>query len=166
MAGEKLSVDDLLAKQAVLRATVEAISGDETRVKITPFVPGAGCACSHSINLDKGAITELTATDEFHDCCGQRLPVVEVAFSDDRLADIFNQLSSSAADAAASRRKAGPRRIGGGGHTEWCLFEGQDCAMRCEPGDRCCVWDCHEWTQNCIDPDYRTKPCPPWWHGL
>jgi hypothetical protein len=99
MAGEKLSVDELLAnqgKQGALRATIEAISDDTERVKVTPFIAGLGCLCDQALNIKKDQIESISTTDDVHICCGKRLLVVEISFKDSTVADLFQQLSDPA----------------------------------------------------------------------
>jgi len=99
MAGEKLSIDELLAnqeKQGAFRATIEAIPDDIDRVKVTPFIAGLGCLCDHALTIKKGEIESISTTDDVHICCGQRLLVVEISFKESTVADLFQQLSDPA----------------------------------------------------------------------
>jgi hypothetical protein len=99
MAGEKLSVDELLAnqeKQGAFRATIEAIPDDTERVKVTPFISGLGCLCDQALNIKKDQIESISTTDDVHICCGKRLLVVEVSFKDTTVADLFQQVSNPA----------------------------------------------------------------------
>lgn len=99
MARERLSVDELLARQdepGELRATIEAVPGDDEQVKVTPYVSDAGCLCSLAIAVRKDQIDSLATTDESHRCCGKTLAVVTVTFADATLTNVFGQLSNSA----------------------------------------------------------------------
>jgi len=104
MSGEdRIELDELLAQQdapAGFRATVEALAGDEERVKVTPYVAGSGCLCSSALAVKRSAIKYLTKTDEIHLCCGKQLMVVEIEFEDETLGDVFGQLLGSTPDEA------------------------------------------------------------------
>ena len=65
-------------------------------MKITPYIPGAGCLCSLSLAVEKDAIASISRTDETHLCCGKQLSVVTVSFADATVGDIFQQLINSA----------------------------------------------------------------------
>lgn len=103
MAGDRISIDDLLARQdqpGRLLVTVEALADDEKRVKVTPYIADVGCLCSRALTVNKDAIESLTTTEEVHVCCGKRLMVVEVSFVDDTLTDVFQQLADAARQTA------------------------------------------------------------------
>lgn len=111
MAGEAISLEDLLARQEQpvgLLATVEAVADRPDRVKVTPYLSQAGCQCAHSLTIPKEAIEELTTTEEFHLCCGKKLMVVQVSFSDATLADVFEQLAETAGRTSQVRERLDP----------------------------------------------------------
>ncbi len=106
LSDRRISIDDLLANQASpapFWATIEGDPNDPTSVKITPFVPGAGCACGYAITIPKDAVESIDTTDDVHVCCGQTLVVVEVAFVDATVGSIFRQLSDLAAGRGGQR---------------------------------------------------------------
>lgn len=99
MAGDRISLDDLLAQQSLpepLLATVEPIAGDADRVRITPFLTGKGCSCSSSLNVLKTHIEAVQTTGQTHLCCGKKLMVVEIVFSNPVVADVVQQLRDGA----------------------------------------------------------------------
>ncbi|MEV7526062.1 hypothetical protein [Streptomyces sp. NPDC091371] len=112
MSKERISLDDLLAEQSTLRATIERVLGDDDRVTATPFIAGSGCACAYAITIAKDSIESLSITGEVHDCCGKRLRVVEVEFTDASVADIFRQLSESSARSTPNPRLGQRRSVG------------------------------------------------------
>jgi hypothetical protein len=98
MAGEEISIDELLDKQSsssAIRATVERIEGDDSRVTITPYIQGIGCLCNRSLSVPKAAVASIRTTDDVHTCCGKQLSVVEISFGDETLEDVFKQLGSN-----------------------------------------------------------------------
>lgn len=105
MDKKTISVDDLLSQQNGLqpgfRATVKTDSDD--RVKVTPVTAGLGCSCPYAVTVDKAAIEGVVPTGDTHDCCGERLLVVEVAFVNETVADIFRQLSEASARASKNQ---------------------------------------------------------------
>ena len=110
MDKKTISVDDLLSQQNGLqpgfRATVKTDSDD--RVKVTPVTAGLGCTCPYAVTVDKAAIEGVVPTGDTHDCCGERLLVVEVAFVNDTVADIFRQLSEASARASKNQSLTTP----------------------------------------------------------
>ncbi|MDT0485355.1 hypothetical protein [Streptomyces doebereineriae] len=106
--GTQISVDELLLSQreSGLRATLEAIDSDESRVKVTPYMANLGCLCSIALNVPKAAIEALVKTSATHDCCGKLLSVVEVIFADKAYADAFSQLIKVQAVGGGSRPSA------------------------------------------------------------
>jgi hypothetical protein len=106
---ERLSVDQLLEIQShqSFKGTIEAVEGNSEAIKLTPWLPGAGCFCDMALNIPRSSIDSITMTDEVHMCCGKSLPVVEVNFVKDAtipVEDLFGQISSTAAIAAQRRR--------------------------------------------------------------
>lgn len=89
-----INIDDLLASQEQVNnhATLERIPDDDERVKVTPYVAGRGCLCDYALRIRKDAIETVATTGETHICCGKTLQVVEIAFADASLTDVFTQL--------------------------------------------------------------------------
>lgn len=115
MPNDQLTIDELLGRQSQsdrLLVTVEALPEDEERVKVTPYVANVGCLCSRALNVQKSAIESVTTTDEVHVCCGKRLLVVEVAFSDATLANIFQQITDQITDAAQQAASVSRAAVG------------------------------------------------------
>lgn len=97
MSQERISIDDLLAKQvapAKLLATVEPTDAADI-VKVTPFNAGGQCACDTALRIRKDAIDWVAPTGQFHECCGKQLMVVEVGIKDATLADVLAQLAAN-----------------------------------------------------------------------
>lgn len=155
MSRERISIDALLSQQSGLRpgtrATVKADSDD--RVKVTPVTDGEGCACSYAITVNKADIDAVTPTGDTHDCCGERLLVVEVAFANETVADIFRQLSEGSAKASQgqslvteARRKVlgGMRRRSQMGRraVPWLREDGYECD-RCLDNYDACLETCY-----------------------
>ncbi|OBK76301.1 hypothetical protein [Mycobacterium sp. 1274761.0] len=91
-----LSVDELLERQSDLPVLATIESSGEDRVAVTPVV-GGRCACSQTITVSKADIEAVVPTEDVRLCCGKRLIVAEVAFTNETVADIFRQLSQTAA---------------------------------------------------------------------
>jgi hypothetical protein len=105
---KEIKLEDLLEAQSkvVILATVEAIPESAESVKITPWVPGRGCACQYALVVPKHAIGRLVLTEERHHCCGKVLRVVEVEFREGStlpIADVFGDISRRAASALPAR---------------------------------------------------------------
>lgn len=178
MDEKAISVDDLLSQQSGLqpgfRATVKIDSDD--RVKVTPVTAGLGCACPYAVTVDKAAIEGVVPTGDTRDCCGERLLVVEVAFADETVADIFRQLSEASARSAKNQFQTTPvtpkslgrpsRRVTRGGLSraglnndpftcQECLDNYEDCLWSCynsagSPGDQFrCTGRCEEYLNRC-----------------
>lgn len=112
MTDDSITLDDLLAQQEEPdrpRVTIEAVPGDDTRVKVTPFVEGVGCLCSRALTVAKESIERLEPTGEHHVCCGHRLLVVYVTFSEPTLTDVFQQVTASIQAPAEHHEAGGPR---------------------------------------------------------
>lgn len=105
MDRQRISVDDLLARQSELRPGIRATikPEGEDRVTVSPVVAGGACTCAHKITVNKKDIADLVPTDDVSDCCGEKFIVVEVNFANETVADIFLQLSESAAKALKNR---------------------------------------------------------------
>ena len=94
------SLDELLEVQSrqEFKGTIEGIEGKPGAVKITPWVPVAGCLCHMAVVVPREAIIGVMMTEDTHFCCGKTLRVVEVDFADDAtipLQDLFNQIYAS-----------------------------------------------------------------------
>jgi hypothetical protein len=96
MPKERLSLDALLESQGAIRGSVESVPGSSDQVRVTPVQSGNGCACDRSIVIAKNEIEAVTVTDEVRDCCGKRLPVVEISFANETVASVFQQVHASA----------------------------------------------------------------------
>jgi hypothetical protein len=70
------------ASDAGFTAVIEAIPDRPEDVKVTPFVDEHGCGCDSSLELPKTMIESVTPTGKFHLCCGKRLEVVVVEFTE------------------------------------------------------------------------------------
>ena len=93
----EISLDELLAEQdkQLFLATIEAVSNQEGKVKITPWIPGRGCGCNFSLIVEKRSIGKIRLTGRQHFCCGKMLSVVEFTFKDDSVlsaTDVFADL--------------------------------------------------------------------------
>ena len=135
MAREPISLDELLTRQerAGTVCTIEAVPDKPDRVRITPFVSGPGCSCSHGMTVPKDVIESVTTTDDTKDCCGRKLTVVEVSYADPILNDVFRQLGEAARQTArvrpARRARRGRRNTETRGGT--CAFEYEHCVRNC-----------------------------------
>ena len=110
-ATKRLSVEQLLEVQSrqPFKGTIEAVEGRSETVKLTPWLPRAGCLCDMSFVIPSSAIDFVTATEEVHMCCGKSLHVVEVGFVQNatiRVEDLFGQISSKAMVAAQRQEMA------------------------------------------------------------
>jgi len=97
MSDSKRSIEDLLSRQnepSPLRVTIREVSDDETKVTVTPIVVGAGiCQCDYSLDISKDQIAAVEFTEEYVECCGARLMVVGIEFTNDTLTDVVSQLA-------------------------------------------------------------------------
>ncbi|WP_157430935.1 hypothetical protein [Actinomadura macra] len=96
MAGESISLDDLIAQQEQqgLSSIVEAVADRPDHVKITPYVVGVGPLRAHAFVVPKDAVESVTGTEESSTCCdGKESSVVELTFADPILNDVLRQLS-------------------------------------------------------------------------
>jgi hypothetical protein len=105
LATQRMSVDQLLEVQAhqPFKGTIEAMDGSPETVKLTPWLPRAGCLCDMSVAIPAASIDSLIATDDVHLCCGKSLRVVEVGFVEGAtipVKDLFDQISARALAAA------------------------------------------------------------------
>lgn len=113
-----IKLDDFLTAQSVQRsgftATVEAIPDKPTDVRITPFREEHGCGCASSFMLPKSMIRSVAPTGTFHHCCGKRLEVVVVEFTETASVPVAD-LMKRTEHAESARRPDMPPRSGGGG---------------------------------------------------
>jgi len=96
-------------------ATIEAIPDRPKDVKVTPFVPGHGCGCDSSLELPKSMIESVTPTGDFHFCCGKRLEVVAVEFSEDAALPVADVMKRATQRPEGGRGSSLP--LGGDGFT-------------------------------------------------
>lgn len=158
-----VSLDELLERQ-VHTATLATISGvpeKKDAVKVTPWLPGAGCLCHYAIVVPKRAINELKSTSHQHVCCGKLLDVVEVTFREGRgsgngvsVSEIFEQLIIHAGEVHDEDATYPPRvgarvrsTYGNGGFADLGIRTGDSsefCARRCEgdPDPEQCMCFC------------------------
>ena len=90
--GEPMELDDFLSGQSdqgsAFEATLEAIPDQPTLVKVTPFHSGYGCECASSFELARDAVQSVTPTGTYHFCCGKRLEVAVVEFTEDAVVPV------------------------------------------------------------------------------
>jgi hypothetical protein len=108
---DEISLDALLQEQEkkTLLATVEAMPGKPDMVKVTPWIPGRGCACQFAMVFQKTSIKKLTRTAHRHYCCGKMLSVVEIEIDEKAvlpLHEVFADMSMRAAFAAMQPRRS------------------------------------------------------------
>lgn len=104
-----ISLDELLASQAkpTTKAVIEAVPGDDAKIKLTPWSPGVGCSCASSIILPRSTVASVTSTGEKHFCCGKELSVVAVEFATGASLDL-NELLQQLAATSARQNIAAP----------------------------------------------------------
>lgn len=132
-----LTIDDFLASNVqafAFTATIEPAS-DGQSVKVTPWVEGE-CRCDAALVIPKSAIREVEPTKNIHVCCGKRLVVATVIFSDEgrALPGIFDQLLERRLGADRDETFARQRRYRADndeGCTEQCADELQWCNENC-----------------------------------
>jgi hypothetical protein len=105
-----VTVEQLLEiqKRETLLATLEAVPEKPNLVKVTPWFPGRGCACSSSLVVEKRSIKKLTRTGRRHFCCGKLLTVVEVEIDGKAvisLSEVFALVIRRAAAGSRLRRR-------------------------------------------------------------
>lgn len=158
---EKLSVEAFLGMQREagesITAIIEPVANDDSRVKVTPYAPSGGCMCHAALTVLKTAIDSVTVTDESHFCCGERHTVVEVAFADRTLADVFKQLVAARSPHTvemSSHRRYGEAPVqdfpAGSYGAEVGRQRGRQLSAQRGPriGPPECFWNClDEWTQ-------------------
>jgi hypothetical protein len=166
MAGESISLDDLIAQQEQpgLPSIIEAVTDRPDQVRVTPYALGAGPLRSFAFVLPKDAVDSVITTEESYTCCGKKLPVVETTFADPILNDVLQQLSRAfprdmprrvpraAGMAAASPRRPRPRT-----DPFVCDYLYQDCVGYClgeheygTPGFYKCEADCGQGYLECM----------------
>lgn len=102
-----MTLDELFAAQSksALVVTLEPIDGDDSHVKLTPWVQGVGCLCHLAVNVSKDSIETVEPTGDVHNCCGKQLRVVTVAFKKGATLDLETVIADLVSK--ASRRAAG-----------------------------------------------------------
>ncbi len=162
---KEIQLEDLLAEQSKVAtlATVEAVADKPELVRVTPWIPGRGCACRFALTISKRDISKLVLTENRHHCCGKVQRVVEVSFEEGSvlaIADLFADLSSRAASAPSMRssvsrfkaqrltRKPGfnplPVWIGDGDNEGWSGGDGDDGDGWGNPGSGDCYASCYD----------------------
>ena len=155
---QEVSVDEFLKaseSRSGWLATVEAVDGDDSVVRVSPVMKGGGCACSAAMRVPKSAIAGLRRTAETHTCCGRVHDLVEVRFKSDATIsyrDLFeqaiedhaakaSQLQSHAATAIPMQgMMAGAGGFGGGfgsGSTASMLGQANPGGLPTDWGDMC-----------------------------
>jgi hypothetical protein len=91
-----VKLDDFLKSQSSgYTATLEPIPEKPTEVKVTPYRDDLGCACSSSFELSRNMIRSVTPTGKYHFCCGKRLEVAVVEFTENAsvsVADLMKRI--------------------------------------------------------------------------
>jgi hypothetical protein len=110
MDKEEITLAALLQEQEkkTLLATAEAVPGKPDMVKVTPWVPGRGCACQFAMVFQKTSIKKLTRTAHRHYCCGKMLSVVELEIKENAVVPLHEVFAAMARRAAVTAMP--PRR--------------------------------------------------------
>ncbi len=168
-----IKLDDFLTAQSAQRsgftATIEAMPDKPTDVTITPFREEHGCGCASSFVLPKSMIRSVTPTGTYHHCCGKRLEVVVVEFTETALVPVADLMKRTERTQRAepARRLDTPARSGGerpprradrmigrgGGLVGRYPIPGLPCHVTCiEVCTEFCNptgWDCCQWETRC-----------------
>lgn len=167
-----LKLDEFLKAQSAQRsgftATVEAVPDKPGDVTITPFRDEHGCGCASSFVLPRSMIRSVMPTGTFHHCCGKRLEVVVVEFTENAsvpVAVLMKRVERHEAEhhgeGLPPRREGGRSRgrsarmigPGGGGIVGRFPIPGTGCHIECiEVCTEFCAptgWDCCKWETRC-----------------
>ena len=121
MPSNSMTVDEFLAvsPQMECLATIEPVSGDDTKIKVTPWVPNLRCWCGASITVSKTIILEVEPTGELASCCGRTLRVVRIkAAASVPLSEVLSAMASTVAGS-----RPGTPHVGRYGRPTFSIFE-------------------------------------------
>ena len=102
---EPIQLDEFLTSQSSdtsgFTATLEPIDDKPSAVRVTPYREDRGCGCASSFELPKEMIESVVPTSRYHYCCGKRLEVVVVNFTDNAavpVAELMKPMDRSGGD--------------------------------------------------------------------
>ena len=102
---EPIQLDEFLTSQSSdtsgFTATLEPIDDKPSAVRVTPYREDRGCGCASSFELPKEMIESVVPTSRYHYCCGKRLEVVVVSFTDNAavpVAELMKPMDRSGGD--------------------------------------------------------------------
>jgi hypothetical protein len=110
-----MKLDEFLKSQTSgFTATLEPIPENPAHVKVTPYRDDRGCGCSSSFQLPRDMIRSVIPTGNYHYCCGKRLEVALIEFSENAsipVADLMKRM-----DGPTEHTHAGPPNLAAAHH--------------------------------------------------
>jgi hypothetical protein len=173
-----MKLDEFLESQSSgFTATLEPIPDKPTAVRVTPYREDRGCGCSSSFELPKDMVRSVVPTGKYHYCCGKRLEVVVVEFTEAAavpVAELMKRAERPGEHAHAPPPYPPPQGADNRGGASplvgrWPV-PGLPCELACiEVCTRFCHptgWDCCRWETrcalNCRGLSFPVWP-PPFW---
>ena len=163
-----MGLDEFLKSQSSgITATLEPIADKPTEIKITPYRDDHGCGCSSSFELPRNMIRSVIPTGKYHFCCGKRLEVAVVEFTENAsvsVADLMKRIERPSEHAHAAPphfpggdsippHAAARRGRGASGLVGRFPMPGTPCEVVCiEVCTQFCSdtgWDCCRWETRC-----------------
>ncbi|SDR89524.1 hypothetical protein SAMN05216490_0148 [Mucilaginibacter mallensis] len=146
---QKITLEEFLNEQTTgnFLCTIELVPGDDTKVKLTPWIDeSGGCSCDSSLIVNKNLIESIIPTELRHFCCGKRHKVVEVIFVNDASVKITDLIENAISKAKNPHAHDEPLRGGANtGHPSrplGCPQGFQPCGNGCyNPSNQCCCED-------------------------
>jgi hypothetical protein len=163
-----MQLDEFLKSQTSgFTATLEPVPEKPTSIKVTPYRDDRGCGCSSGFELPRNMIRSVTPTGKYHFCCGKRLEVAVVEFTENAsvsVADLMKRIEGPS-EHAHSASPYSPRghpvpphaadtssRLSSGIVGRWPI-PWTPCHVECiEVCTRFCGptgWDCCNWETRC-----------------
>jgi hypothetical protein len=162
-----MKLDEFLSSQgSSFTATLEPIPEKPTQVKVTPYRDDRGCGCSSRFELPRDMIRSINPTGKYHYCCGKRLEVAVVEFTENAsvsVADLIKRIEQPSEHTHAAppyvpgENYIPPHAAGSGSRVSplvgrWPI-PGTPCEVECiEVCTRFCGptgWDCCKWETRC-----------------
>ena len=97
-------------------ATLEPVPDKPAMVRVTPFRDDHGCGCSSGFELAKRMIRSVIPTGKHHFCCGKRLEVAVIEFTEDAsvpVADLISRAERPTHTGPHPHAEAHQARVGG-----------------------------------------------------
>jgi hypothetical protein len=72
------------------KVVIEEVPLHNDKVKITPWIPSAGCLCEEAVEIPKSCIESVAILNQEITCCNKKFPLLELTLSEDATIPVIN----------------------------------------------------------------------------